>query len=112
MDLKWQLEKGRIAAIASAVLGKPSRLPELATVALAHPAFAQEIAGRLIRIEKAKYQTAECRNIALGHALVVLAQLAPVLGEKNPAQALAQRQLRNPRPATRKKAQACLRKLR
>src|SRR6266446_2713312 len=37
--------------------------------ALAHPSLALRVSRRILKVEKGDYQTAECRNVLIGHAL-------------------------------------------
>jgi hypothetical protein len=62
-------------------------------IALAKPDLADRIVDETMKVEKGRYKTAECRNVALGHALDALGRL------------FVKRQLRNPRNATRKRAE-------
>jgi hypothetical protein len=75
-----------------------------AVIAMAKPHLAERIAERMLRVEKARYATAECRNIAIGHALQALGELAGVLGDPGAIRRFASRQRGNPRPATARKA--------
>jgi len=77
-------------------------------IAAARPTGADRIARQILRVEQAQYQTPECRNIAIGHAVRACQRLLPLLKRPKPVLAFVQRQLTNPRPATRKKAQAVL----
>src|SRR5208283_4925747 len=40
-----------------------------AKIALARPRFADRIARALLKVERANYQTPECRNVALGRVV-------------------------------------------
>lgn len=40
-----------------------------AKIALAKPALTDRIIGEILKVEKARYQTDECRNVALGQAI-------------------------------------------
>jgi len=40
-----------------------------ARIALAKPWLADRIAVEILKVDKAKYRTAECRNVAIGHAI-------------------------------------------
>jgi len=78
--------------------------------AMAHPSLAREVCQKILGTEKGEYQTAECRNVVLGHALQALDKLMPLLKDKAPVVEFAQRQLGNSRPATRKRAETFLKK--
>jgi len=73
-------------------------------IAQAKPQFADRIAQALLRVEVANYQTAECRNVALGHAIKSLALFFAQLRQPQPMVDFVRRQLDNPRNAVRKKA--------
>jgi hypothetical protein len=79
-----------------------------ARIAQATPHLADRIVAELLKVAKACYQTAECRNVAIGHAIVALGDMLPLLRNPEPAVAFVRRQLRNSRPATRKKAEVFL----
>ncbi len=83
-----------------------------AQVALAKPKLSKKIVRRLLKVEEAEYQTPECRNVALGHAIVAFDQFFDQVERKQPIIGLVERQLDNPRPATRKKAEKFLKKWR
>ena len=75
-----------------------------ATIAAAKPHLADRIAAEILGVEKAKYATPECRNVAIGHALEALRKIAPLLADKQLVRAFARRQESNVRPATARKA--------
>ena len=57
-------------------------------------------------MSEATYATAECRNVAIGHAIVALLGMS----EQENVIEFVTGQLRNPRPATRRKAEQFVRK--
>jgi hypothetical protein len=73
-------------------------------IAAAQPALAGRIAQALVGVEKAVYQTAECRNVALGHTVESLDGFFGVIPEPAPVIAFVRRQTRNPRSAVSRKA--------
>ena len=77
-------------------------------IAQAKPHLAERIANQVLKVAKARYQTPECRNVAIGHAILVLGDLLPLLRRPAPVVQFVRRQIRNPRPATRKKAEQFL----
>jgi hypothetical protein len=81
-----------------------------ARIAQAKPRLADRIAAEVLKVERARYQTAECRNIAIGHAIVALGEMLPLLEQAAPVLQFVRRHTRNSRAATRKKAE-CLLKL-
>ncbi len=79
-----------------------------AKIALAKPEMADRIAVELLKVGRAKYQTAECRNVALGGAIESFSQFFARIEDKKPVVRLVRRQLKNTRAATRKKAEKFL----
>lgn len=79
-----------------------------ARIAAARPELADRIAAEVLKVGKARYRTAECRNVAIGHAILALGEVFDLL--QNPAAVVrfVRKQLENPRPATRKKAEKFL----
>ncbi len=74
------------------------------------PELSDKIAQEILKVEKAKYQTAECRNVALGHAIKSFDQFFDQIEDKEPVIKLIKRQLKNTRNATRKKAEKFIKK--
>lgn len=81
-----------------------------AAIAVAKPHLAPTIAGRILAVEHASYATAECRNVAIGHAIRALDEFFDAVGDKRSVLLFVSRQAGNPRPATRAKAERFLRK--
>ena len=79
-----------------------------ARLAQAKPALADRIATEILKVGRARYQTPECRNVAIGHAVVALGNMLPFLHDPAPAVRFVRRARRNPRGATRKKAELFL----
>ncbi len=79
-----------------------------ANIALEKPKLADKIARRILQVEKAEYQTAECRNVAIGHAIKSLDQFVQLVRAKAAVLAFVRRQLANRRTAVRKEAAAFL----
>jgi hypothetical protein len=79
-----------------------------ARIAKAKPNLAGRIAAEVLKVARARYKTPECRNIAIGHAIVALGEFVGLLKEPGPALRFVRRQLKNARPATRKKAEQFL----
>jgi hypothetical protein len=77
-------------------------------IARARPEWADRIARKILEVEKARYQTDECRNVAMGHAIQALTACRPLLKKPGPALAFIRRQTQNSRPSTRGKALAAL----
>lgn len=83
-----------------------------ATIALARPDLADRLACAVLKVERAEYQTAECRNVAIGHAIESFARFFHLLkAKRKPAVVqFVRRQLKNRRNAVRKKAAAFLKR--
>ena len=81
-------------------------------IAQAKPYLADRIALALLRVEKANYQTAECRNVAAGHAIESLESFFAQLQQPQPVVDFVRRQLDNPRNAVKKKAARFLKRRR
>lgn len=79
-----------------------------AIIGLAKPHLVRRILLRIMRVERVEYATPECRNVAIGHALRALEQLADLLPDRRVLRLFAARQLGNPRPATSAKARRFL----
>ncbi len=79
-----------------------------ARIAQAKPYLADRVAAEVVKVGKARYRTPECRNVAIGHAILALGGILPLLHQPAPAVKFVRRQTRNPRPATRKKAEQFL----
>ena len=83
-----------------------------ATIALSRPALAGRLGRAVLKVEQAEYQTAECRNVAIGHAIESLGRFFHLLDakEKSAVVKFVRRQLTNRRNAVRKKAAAFLKR--
>jgi hypothetical protein len=79
-------------------------------IALAKPALTDRIVDELLKVEAAEYQTAECRNIALGQAIMSFEQFFEQIGDKEGVIQLVKKQLANTRNSTRQKAAQFLKK--
>ena len=66
------------------------------------------ITAEILKVGRAKYQTAECRNVALGGAIESFDQFFDQIEDKKRVVRLVKRQLKNTRSATRKKAERFL----
>jgi len=81
-----------------------------AKIALAKPQLTERIVTELLKVEKARYQTTECRNIALGHVIKSFDQFFGQIKDKEPVIELVKKQLKNKRNSTREKAELFIRK--
>jgi len=73
-------------------------------IAAAKPRLADRIARALMRVEDATYQTAECRNVALGRVVASLELFFDQVKDRQSVLEFVRRQLNNTRPAVRRKA--------
>jgi hypothetical protein len=82
-----------------------------AQIARARPAWADRIAREILKVSRARYQTRECRNVAIGKAIEAFGEIFDLLNETKPTVVnFVRRQVKNSRAATAKKAQVFLRK--
>jgi hypothetical protein len=79
-----------------------------AIIGAAKPHLVKRIVPRIMRVERAEYATPECRNVAIGHALLALEELVRLLPDRRGVRLFAARQLGNPRAATSAKARRFL----
>jgi hypothetical protein len=104
LDRYLQPISGGVMITAANVIGGAGK------IARAKPELAERIVRALLQVETAQYQTPECRNVAIGHAVKALNLFAEKLRDPRPVLAFVERQLGNPRNAVRLKAAAFLRK--
>ncbi len=76
-----------------------------ARIAQAKPHLADKIAREILKVAQARYQTPECRNVAIGHAILALGECFDLLQAPDPVLRFVRGQRRSSRPATRKKAE-------
>jgi len=81
-----------------------------AKIALAKPYLSGIITTAILQVEQAKYQTTECRNVALGHAITSLDLFYEHIEDKKTVIDFIRRQLNNTRNSTVKKAEMFLQK--
>jgi len=79
-------------------------------IALAKPYLADRIARAIRTVERAHYHKPECRNVALGHAILALQKIFAILQDQRAAELFVRRQQRNSRKATRAKARVFAKK--
>jgi len=79
-------------------------------IARARPHLADRIARAVLQVERANYQTEECRNVASGHAVESLDMFFERLKKPQPVLEFVKRQLNNRRNAVKKKAAKFLKK--
>ena len=72
---------------------------------MAKPRLTDRIVDELLKVVRARYRTRECRNVATGHVIEALDQLYQQTKKKEAVARFVKRQRKNPRNATRKKAE-------
>ncbi len=81
-----------------------------ARIATAKPHLADRIARAILEVADARYKTDECRNVAIGHAITSLGHFFTLITDQDAVLAFVNAQRGNSRAATRKKAEAFLKK--
>jgi hypothetical protein len=95
---------GPVMITAANVIGGGAR------IARAKPHLADRIAAEVLKVGRARYQTSECRNVAIGHAIVALGEFLDLIEDRRPVLAFVRKQIKNSRPSTRKKAEQFLKR--
>jgi hypothetical protein len=96
--------KGPTLIVAANIIGSAAK------IALSKSELSDRIAAELLKVEKAKYQTDECRRIALGQAIDAFDEFFERIGDKERVRRLVKKQLRNTRKSAAKKAAQFLKK--
>ena len=111
-DSKAVKMTGKLVALLSAgkMITANHAIAALARFAGAFPDQREMIAHELMKVEECVYDTDECRNIALGNAIIALGSYFGDIEDKRTVIEFAQRQTANTRNATAKKAQVFLNK--
>jgi hypothetical protein len=73
-------------------------------IALANRHLADRIARAIRGVERVHYDKPQCRNVALGHAILGLQKIFAILHDQRATKLFVRRQRRHPRNATRAKA--------
>lgn len=68
-------------------------------IARCRPDLLDRIIPAILEVERATYETSECRNVAIGHALNALSQLGPSVCRRPDVAAFVRRQRSNTRAA-------------
>ena len=79
-----------------------------ARIVAARPELADRIAAEILTVSHAEYASPECRNVAMGHAIAALEEFVGRLCYPRAVFRFVRRQLRNPRLATRTRAERFL----
>ena len=82
----------------------------LADIAVAKPEYQKIITDELLKVEHHNYETDECRNIALGKVVLALSLYFDHLKDKKTVIEFVERQTKNTRNATKKKAEKFFKK--
>jgi hypothetical protein len=82
----------------------------LVGIASVKPKYRDRINRELLKVERYQYDTAECRNIVIGFVIKTIGPLHAGSKDKKPVIGFVKRQLKNRRPATRKKAEQFLKR--
>jgi len=82
-----------------------------ARIGQAKPHLADRIAAEVLKVSRARYQTAECRNVAIGHAILALGDFFDRLNNPRRVLHFVRKQITNSRPATCKKAAQFLKRV-
>jgi len=86
----------------------------LGNIALTKPEYQEIITNELLKVEQYNYDTDECRNIAIGNVIIAIDSYFGQLENKKVKKAIIEfieRQTKNTRNATKKKAEQFLKKL-
>jgi len=81
-----------------------------ATIAAAKPELTERITKEILNVEGAVYQTDECRNIAIGHAIKSFHKFFDQIKNKKPVIDFISKQLENTRAGTKKAAEKFVKK--
>jgi hypothetical protein len=82
-----------------------------AKIAKVHGHLTNRIVQAILQVESAVYKTDECRNVAIGHAILALGTMGNEVKRSPGVVAFVERQCGNTRPGTRKKAELFLKEL-
>ena len=92
------------------MIGAANVIQAAAVIAAAQPRLADKLAAGILTVGQAKYETEECRNVAIGHAIQSLDRFFESIPRQRAVLGFVRRHLGNPRPATRRKAERFLKK--
>ena len=116
VDAKRRIERildGYLAMIDGPVMiTAANTIAGAALITKAKPQLTDRVVRAILRVERARYQTEECRNVAIGHAIKAFSSMEGEVQRRKKVVDFVKRQTRNTRPATRKKALDFLRRLR
>lgn len=75
-----------------------------AEIADARPELIDKIVPAILSVTRARYDTRECRNVAIGHVLDALQRLWPRVKDRADVVTFVRRQQSNSRPAAARRA--------
>jgi len=104
LDRYLQPISGHIMITAANVIGGAGK------IARTKPQLADRIAQAVLQVEAANFQTEECRNVAIGHAIESFDLFFEHLKKPQPVIEFVKRQLNNRQNAVKKKAARFLKK--
>lgn len=84
----------------------------LSQIALTKPEYLENFVKEVLKVEKYTYDTDECRNIAIGKVILALENHISEIKNRKDVIKFLQRQTKNTRHATAKKAEKLLAKIR
>jgi hypothetical protein len=76
-----------------------------ANIAAAKPRLTDRVVDAILKVDRARYRTRQCRMVAAGHAIEALDRLYDKTKRKTQVKRFVNKQLRSSRRATRKKAE-------
>jgi hypothetical protein len=79
-------------------------------IARAYPELAERIKDEILKVQKAKYKTPECRNVVIGQAIDALEAFYDLIEDTRSVVTFVKKQIRNPRKAVAAKAKAFLKR--
>jgi hypothetical protein len=79
-------------------------------IARAYPHLVERIKTEILKVQKAKYKTPECRNVAIGHAIDSLEGFYDLIEDKRSVALFIKKQISNPRRTVAAKAAQFMRR--
>lgn len=98
------LKSGKLITANNAILA-------LSEIARNKPEYSDKIIKEFLKIEDYNFDTRECKNIVIGKVLLALDKLNDQIKNQKGVLSFVERQTNNSRNATKKKAQALIKKL-
>ena len=102
------LEKFLAPIRGSQMIAAAVTLQSAPTLVRAKPYLAERVALAMLGVARARYQTEECRNVALGHAIEAFGRMFDLVPDQGRVQRLVRTQRNNTRAGTRKRAEEFL----